>query len=309
MRISPKTLVSYWRRTSSSGNALDRPRLAVAGVVDQDAHGTLGVDDPLHGGAHRALVGDVERQRASPRRRRGRRSPRAARGRVDDVAVGQQPRAVAWPMPDEHPVMRTAVDGTGAVYAVSSASPAHWTRGQQNDVSRAGRLRCHHEQDVLADGVARTTLGSVMGLRAARRSPDAPLRTAARDRDVDAVAHARGAPRRRGSLRRGQRTATCRLGGNRLHGQLRDQRYRRTGEESAACKLTIDCTRGTGAAAGAARRAGRRRRRVTVLGPAPQMTTSPLAVERIDRCPCRARRRCGWARCRRRSCCCRRLPR
>ena len=46
---------------------LDRPALAVAGVVDQHPHRAVGLLDRIHGGAHRVLVGDVEGQRLTAR--------------------------------------------------------------------------------------------------------------------------------------------------------------------------------------------------------------------------------------------------
>jgi len=41
--------------------------LAVAGIVDQDAHGAVLGFDGRDRGAHRVLVGDVQRQDARPR--------------------------------------------------------------------------------------------------------------------------------------------------------------------------------------------------------------------------------------------------
>ena len=45
IRTRPKTLVSNWRRTSSSGNGLDGAALAVAGVVHEHADRALGLLD------------------------------------------------------------------------------------------------------------------------------------------------------------------------------------------------------------------------------------------------------------------------
>ncbi len=108
MRSSPKTLVSNWARIRLHRQRLQGARLAVAGVVDQRPDGALLGLDRGHRGAHRGLVGDVERQVFS-RSRRGRRAARvAARSRRRSSPSPRAGVAVASPIPDEQPVISTA---------------------------------------------------------------------------------------------------------------------------------------------------------------------------------------------------------
>ncbi len=71
-------------------NLLDRAALRVAGVVDEHADGALGALDLINRGAHRVLVGHVERERAAAGVLQVLDRLQPAGARVDGPAAGGQ---------------------------------------------------------------------------------------------------------------------------------------------------------------------------------------------------------------------------
>ena len=97
MRTRPNTLVSNWRAELVHRDRLHGARLAVAGVVDEHAHGALLPRHLLDGGGHRRLVGHVERERAAAGRLQVGQRLGAARRGVDRPARGREVRGRGRP--------------------------------------------------------------------------------------------------------------------------------------------------------------------------------------------------------------------
>jgi hypothetical protein len=89
---------------------LDRPGLAVARVVDEDADGALAPLDLPDGGPHGGLVRHVEREELAADVGEGRYLLDVSGGGVDPPAAVARRSAVARPMPVEQPVIRTALE-------------------------------------------------------------------------------------------------------------------------------------------------------------------------------------------------------
>ena len=129
------------------GEVLGRAPDLDPGTRHEDVDATVALDDARRSGvADAARIGDVDRDRASPRRRRPRWSRAAdASSRSAHTTVSPRSpraRATARPMPEPAPVTTATLTGSSARSPVSDACVSHVPRCWRWGRSRTPRRRC-----------------------------------------------------------------------------------------------------------------------------------------------------------------------